>query len=188
VAPATLPEETERLLLRAPRLSDAGELLGFLGDREAMRYTYHLASLHDCRRHIAGHHCQRGRKGFGPWTVVEKASRRIVGFGGLLDDPFDPGWGIEVTYHFLPSTWGRGFATELTNHSLIVAATRLQLPEVHAFAHPDNVASRRVRAAALCRKHEPVPVRSRATGRTRLAVRPLDSAQIRRRNARRPCA
>jgi len=148
VAPATLPEETERLLLRAPRLSDAGELLGFLGDREAMRYTYHLASLRDCRRHIAGHHCQRGRKGFGPWTVVEKASRRIVGFGGLLDDPFDPGWGIEVTYHFLPSTWGRGFATELTNHSLIVAATRLQLPEVHAFAHPDNVASRRVLAKA----------------------------------------
>lgn len=140
-------DETARLALLVPRLADAGELLRFLGDAEAMRCTYHLAGLRQCRRHIAGHDCQRSRKGFGPWTIVEKASRRIVGFGGLLDDPFDPGWGIEVTYHFAPSVWGRGYATELTQHCLKVAAG-LPVAEVSAFAHPDNVASQRVLAKA----------------------------------------
>src|SRR5687767_8229713 len=88
-------EETERLALRVPRLADAPELLDFFGDREVMRYTYHLADLRGCRRHIAGHGCQRRKLGFGPWTIIEKTSGQIVGFGGLSDDPFDPGWGIE---------------------------------------------------------------------------------------------
>ena len=139
-------EETERLLLRVPLLSDANELLGFFSDREAMRYTYHLTSLRDCRRHIAGHNCQRRKKGFGPWTIVEKERGRIIGFGGLQDDPFDPGWGIEVTYHFLPAAWGKGYATELAQHSLHVAATRLRVSKISAFAHPDNVGSQRVLA------------------------------------------
>ena len=145
MAPA---DETDRLVLREPRVSDAAALFEFFGDRDAMRYTFHLATLRDCRRHIAGHHCQRRKLGFGPWTIVERARGQIVGFGGLLDDPFDPGWGIEVVYHFSRGAWGKGFATELANHSLLVAATRLRVPEVRAFAHPDNLGSQRVLAKA----------------------------------------
>jgi RimJ/RimL family protein N-acetyltransferase len=139
-------DATERLLLRVPRLSDAGELMGFLGDRDAMRYTHHLANLRECRRHLAGHNCQRGKKGYGPWTIIEKVSGQIVGLGGLLDDPFDPGWGIEVVYHFSPAVWGNGYATELTRHCLKVAAEQLHVSEVSAFAHPANTASQRVLA------------------------------------------
>ena len=139
-----LADATERLVLRVPRLADAGELMCFLGDKDAMRYTFHFANLRGCRRHIAGHACQRRKKGYGPWTVIEKASGQIVGFGGLLDDPFDPGWGVEVAYHFSPAVWGRGYATELTNHCLYVAAEQLRVSEISAFAHPDNTASRRV--------------------------------------------
>lgn len=141
---AFLADATERLVLRVQRLSDAGELMRFLGDSAAMRYMFHFAHLRSCRRHIAGHTCQHGKKGYGPWTVIEKASGLIVGFGGLLDDPFDPGWSIEVAYHFAPSVWGRGYATELTNHCLNIAAGRLHLREVSAFAYPNNTASRRV--------------------------------------------
>jgi [ribosomal protein S5]-alanine N-acetyltransferase len=113
-----------------------------------MRHTFHLATLRDCRRHIAGHDCQRRKKGFGPWTIVEKERGQVVGFGGLLDDPFDPGWGIEVVYHFSRAAWGKGYATELAKHSVHVAATRLRVPKVSAFAHPDNVGSQRVLAKA----------------------------------------
>lgn len=134
--------------MRVPRLSDADDLINVFGDREAMRYTYHLSTLRECRRHIAGHHCQRRKKGFGPWTVVEKERGQIIGFGGLLDDPFDPGWGIEVTYHFLRAAWGKGYATELANYSLDVAAARLRVPRITAFAHPDNLGSQRVLAKA----------------------------------------
>ncbi len=136
--------ETERLLLRPPRLSDAADLLRFFGDKEAMRYTLVLSDLRACRRHIAGHACQRRKRGYGPWTLIEKASGAIVGFGGLYDDPFDPGWGIEVGYHFLPAVWGQGLASELVAFCIDHARERLRVPAVSAFAHRDNVASRRV--------------------------------------------
>jgi hypothetical protein len=73
--------ETDRLLLRRPRLSDAIDLLRFLGDAAAMRYTHSLAGLRDCRRHIAGHECQPRKVGFGPWTVLDRKHERIIGFG-----------------------------------------------------------------------------------------------------------
>lgn len=158
---ANAGDATERLVLRVPRLADAGELMRFFGDSEAMRYTIQFASLRGCRRHIAAHACQRRTKGYGPWTILEKASGQIVGFGGLCHDPFDPGWGIEVAYHFSPAVWGRGYATELTSHCLRVAAEQLRMGEVSAFAHPDNTASRRVLEKAGFEQQRFVPEMNR---------------------------
>ena len=136
--------ETDRLLLRRPFLSDASCLQSILGDEDAMRYTFKVANLRECRRHIAGHECQRRKVGFGPWIVFEKAGRTMIGFGGLYDDPFDLGWGTEVGYQFAKSAWGNGYATELTKFCLEMAHEHLGFPEVRAFAHPDNTASLRV--------------------------------------------
>ena len=136
--------ETERLLLRWPLVSDAPDLLRILGDKDAMQYTRRLANLRECRRYIAGHECQRRRIGYGPWVVLEKLGRAVIGFGGLYDDPFDVGWGIEVGYHFAKTAWGNGYATELTEFSLQLAHERLGFAQVRAFAHPDNAASQRV--------------------------------------------
>lgn len=60
------------------------------------------------------------------------ADARIIGWGGLYDDPFDP------------ASWGQGYATELATACTSLADNVLQLSEVRAFAHPENVASRRV--------------------------------------------
>jgi [ribosomal protein S5]-alanine N-acetyltransferase len=132
------------LLLRRPRLADVSALFEFLGDPDAMRHTRVDASLRDCRRRIAAHEWQRRRDGYAPWTVVTKAEGRIIGWGGLCTDPFEPGWGVEVSYFFHPDAWGRGFATELVGACLDVADRVLKLPEVRAFARPENTASRRV--------------------------------------------
>jgi ribosomal-protein-alanine N-acetyltransferase len=139
---------TDRLLLERPRLSHAPAVFVFMGDPVPMRYTLRFASVRACRRHIAAHRCQERRSGYGPWTIVEKASGRIIGFGGLYDDPFDPGWGVEIGYHFAPSAWGRGYASELTRFCLELGHGALALPVVRAFAHPDNLASRRVLSKA----------------------------------------
>lgn len=138
--------ETERLLLRPPRLSDVTMLYAFLGDAEAMRHTHVDRSLRQCRRRIAVHERRRRRDGCAPWTVITKHDGRIVGWGGLYEDPFDPGWGIEVGYSFHPAAWGKGYATELVSAALDVADNALQLPEVRAFARPENAASRRILA------------------------------------------
>ena len=132
---------TARLHLSPPRLSDAPALFAFMGDAEVMRHTYRQASLRTMRRHIAGHAQQARRLGFGCWTI--RQTGQVIGFGGLNDDPFDPGYGPEIAYFLAPAAWGSGFAGEIVAASLAEAA-RLGLPAVRAFVHPDNAASRRV--------------------------------------------
>jgi RimJ/RimL family protein N-acetyltransferase len=90
------------------------------------------------------HEWRRRRDGCAPWTVVSKTDNRIIGWGGLYLDPFDPAWGVEVGYFFHPEAWGHGYATELVAACTDIADRVLQLPEVAAFAHPDNVGSQRV--------------------------------------------
>jgi len=109
-----------------------------------MRYTRCLASLGECRRHIAANERQRRRLGFAMWTVLTKSDGRIVGGGGPYVDPFDPDWGVELAYRFAPAAWGRGYATELARFSLTLGRDRLGLRKVLAIAHPGNAASRAV--------------------------------------------
>lgn len=141
---SALDIETTRLILRRPRLVDVPRLFEFLGNAEAMRYTHADCSLRECRRRVAAHEWRRRRHGYAPWTIISKADARIIGWGGLYDDPFDPGWGVEVGYFFDPAYWGQGYATELTAACTTLADNVLHLPNVHAFSHPRNVGSQRV--------------------------------------------
>ncbi|WP_420345555.1 GNAT family N-acetyltransferase [Pelagibius sp.] len=136
--------ETERLLLRPPTLKDVPALFAFLGDPQAMQFTHLDQSLRQCRRRIALHERRRRRDGCAPWAILTREAKRIVGWGGLYEDPFDPGWGVEVGYAFHPEAWGKGYATELVTAALDLADGVLGLPEVRAFVRENNRASRRV--------------------------------------------
>lgn len=133
--------KTARLTLSAPKLSDVPALFGFLGDPVAMAYTQCDANLTACRRRIAVHEWKRRHDGYAPWTVRLKQTGTVIGWGGLYEDPFDPGWGIELGYAFAPAVWGQGYATELCRAALDLADRRLQVKTVSAFAHPENTAS-----------------------------------------------
>src|SRR4051812_18901934 len=156
-----MPVETARLLLRPPRLTDAEPLFGFLGDGTAMQYTTPRASLRDCRRYLAAHERQRRRIGCAPWVVVERETNTTIGFGGLYDDPFDPGWGVEVGYFFAPAAWGKGYATELTRFCVALAREQARWPRLRAFAHPGNTASQRVLSKAGFEQERFVPEMNR---------------------------
>lgn len=121
-----------------------GTLHAFLGDPAAMRFTHHHASLRECRRRLAAFEWQRRRTGYAAWAVITRTDQKVVGWGGLYDDPFDRRWGVELGYAFHPAAWGRGYATELAHACLDWANRVLRLPEVCAFTHPDNAASARV--------------------------------------------
>ena len=136
--------ETERLNLRPSRVSDAPSLFQFLGDKQAMRFTQVHPCLDHTRRYLQTHEFNREKVGYAPWVILEKSSNGIVGFGGLYEDPFDPGWGLEVGYYFAPSAWGKGYAIELVQFCLALLRQSSVMSEVRAFAHPENAASRRV--------------------------------------------
>jgi ribosomal-protein-alanine N-acetyltransferase len=135
---------TARLILRRPSLKDVPSVFEILGDAEAMQHTHCLPNLRACRRHVAVHEWRRRRDGCAPWVILDRTDNRLIGYGGLFDDPFDPGWGVEMGYWFRPAAWGKGYATELAMSCLDVADHELCLPEVRAFARPENIGSRRV--------------------------------------------
>ncbi len=149
--------ETTRLKFRPPSLTDAPRLFEFFGNQTAMRYTTVQSSLRDCRRYLAAHERQRRRVGCAPWIVIEKLTGEAIGFGGLYEDPFDPGWGIEVGYFFAPASWGNGYATELTGFCVALARRQRRWPALRAFAHPKNIASQRVLLKAGFRQERFVP-------------------------------
>jgi hypothetical protein len=86
---------------------DVPALFEFLGDPVAMQHTHTDACLRECRRRVAVHEWRHRHDGYAPWTAIAKSNGRTIALGGLYDDHFDPGWGVEVTYFFHPSTWDR---------------------------------------------------------------------------------
>ena len=136
--------ETPRLFLRPFRDEDVEPLWEIQGDREAMRFTYCAPSRDECGHRLREHERLRAEHGFAPWVMALRADGRVVGWGGLGIDPFEPGWGPEVSYFLHPAHWGRGLATELVRASVAHGFAALVLPAIGAFARPDNTASIRV--------------------------------------------
>lgn len=136
--------ETERLTLRPFQDADVDPLYAMMSDGEAMKYTYVALSREDCEKRLRAYALSESEHGFAPWTVLLRSEEEIIGWGGLNVDPFDPGWGIEVSYLFAPAYWGRGYATELVHTSLQYGFEELSIPLIVAFARPQNIASVRV--------------------------------------------
>lgn len=136
--------KTTHLSLRPLHPADYEPLYQIQSDAQAMQYTYVATSLEEFCEHISAYANLETTIGYAPWAIVEAASASLCGWGGLCIDPFDPGWGVEISYYFSPQVWGRGYATELTYAALTHGFETLYLPAIGAFAHPENKASNRV--------------------------------------------
>ena len=84
------------------------------------------------------------RFGFGLWLLRDRHTGEMVGRGGLQHTYVAGVQGIEAGWAIVPERWGEGLATELAMTCIDVAFNDLDLPEVVAFALPDNIGSRRV--------------------------------------------
>jgi ribosomal-protein-alanine N-acetyltransferase len=142
--PTTASIETARLTLRSFQADDLEPLYQIQWDGEAMRYTFHTPSRAESAVRLRAYAAQTEQIGLAPWTVLLRAEAKIIGWGGLNIDPFDPGWGVEVAYFFAPAYWGRGLATELVQASVEEGFGRHGLGEINAFVHRENCASARV--------------------------------------------
>jgi len=89
--------------------------------------------------------------GFGPWAVIEKASGKLIGHGGLRRWEA-LGWKPELLYALDDTAWGKGYASEIARTSLRFGFEILKLDEIVAAAAPGNVASIRVMEKAGMRR------------------------------------
>lgn len=134
--------ETERLLLRVPKIEDFERYAEVLGNEAAAR-------------HIGGHLPRGGAwrrflqmpgawalQGFAMFSVVEKSSGRCLGQMG----PWKPdGWpGNEIGYVFHPDAWGKGYAVESAVAAIDWSFANLGWDDIIHCISPDNTASQKV--------------------------------------------
>jgi ribosomal-protein-alanine N-acetyltransferase len=137
--------DTERLILRPFTLDDAEAWLPLISLPEIIRYTGDTpASSVDEARELLRTRPLRDYAvhGYGRMAVIEKASRRLVGFSGLkyLEDLGE----VDIGYRFLPDCWGKGYASESARVLMEHGREKLGIGRIVGMAHPDNAASIKV--------------------------------------------
>jgi RimJ/RimL family protein N-acetyltransferase len=138
----TVTLETARLILRPPVEADLDGFAAFGADEEAARFLGGAQPRAVAWRAMAGIAGSWSLKGFGMFSVIEKASGAWVGRIGPLQPE---GWpGTEVGWGLLRQAWGRGYASEAAEICIDWAFDALGWSEVIHTIDPDNAPSRAV--------------------------------------------
>lgn len=142
MTPTDIRIETERLLLRVPRIEDFERYAELFGDAEATRYIGGQLPRAAAWRRFLQMPGAWSVQGFAMFSVVEKTSGRWLGQAG----PWRPdGWpGNEVGWSFHPDAWGRGYAIEAAVAATGWAFANLGWDDIIHCIDPDNAPSQRV--------------------------------------------
>jgi RimJ/RimL family protein N-acetyltransferase len=138
--------ETERLILRHFHIGDVTALGSIFGDAEVMRFgpgSQTQAWIHDWVKGCLDHYYHDW--GFGPWAVMAKKQREMIGYCGLFYFPdIDGRAEIEMGYRLARAHWGHGYATEAAIAVRDYGFNVLSLPRLIALIDPANTDSIRV--------------------------------------------
>jgi len=137
--------ETERLELRSVTPADAALLQELYSNPEVRRYLPprpHPMTLDEARELVERRMEREAERGFAALLISLKNTGEFVGSGGVqvVKDTSD----VEIAYHFLPSAWGKGYATEAATAVLEFAFNKVGLEEIVGVAYSDNTASLKV--------------------------------------------
>ena len=134
--------ETDRLLLRLPRIDDFERYGELFMHPTAASHIGGPMLRHEAWRKFLQMPGAWMLQGFGMFSVVEKATGLWIGQAG----PWQPdGWpGTEVGYAFHYDAWGKGYATEACAASMDWAFDVLGWDEVIHSIDPANTASQAV--------------------------------------------
>lgn len=139
----TTPElETARLLLRGPSPDDFPVYREFYADLEASAFYGGPLTPEQAWRKLAqdiGHWTLRG---FGIWSLVERASGATVGGCGLV---WPEGWPrSELTWWIVPAARRQGHALEASRAAIAFGYDALGWSLVETHMKDENVAARRL--------------------------------------------
>jgi RimJ/RimL family protein N-acetyltransferase len=146
--------ETERLILRPPRIEDFDRYAEMLADEAAARYIGGVQPRAAAWRRFLQMPGAWWLQGFGMFSVFEKATGMWMGQIG----PWKPdGWpGNEIGYAFHPDAWGKGYASEAGLASIEWAFDTLGWDAIIHCIDPANAASQALAQRFGSRKLGPV--------------------------------
>ncbi len=139
--------ETERLLVRESVPEDAAEFVRIYEDAEAARFLADCKETVEEEQEYLRQYAENmyGFYEYGIWTVLEKASGRIVGRAGL--SMWEESEVPELGFVIAKEKRGQGLALEVCGAIVKYAFEELYLDELAVVAETENPAS-----LALCRK------------------------------------
>jgi RimJ/RimL family protein N-acetyltransferase len=140
--------ETARLLLRVPELADAEALMGIFWDPEVVEQKQVTLSeppggLDLALKNTDDMVGQWERRGYGQWSVVEKATGYVIGVVGFYHP--QRSWpGVDLGWLIHRSRWGHGFATEAATAALQWLWESTRIDHVVSLIAPGDARSIRI--------------------------------------------
>ena len=141
---ASVVVETPRLTLRHLTPADAGSLAAVWSDAEAMKYFPRVLTPAQVGELIERNLQSYRKEGHGLYAVVLRATGEVIGDCGLLRQHVHGRDEVEVAYHFRPSVWGKGYATEAAGACVYHGFRRLGRNRIVALVRPENQPACRV--------------------------------------------
>jgi RimJ/RimL family protein N-acetyltransferase len=137
--------ETARLVIRSFEPHDAEPWIALVNDPEVGRFTPPSppATLETFQGVLARRLTMERERGYAMWAVEVTATDLFIGQCGLYPAE-GKGPEVELAYHYVPTTWGHGYATEAAIAVLTYAFGSVGLDQVIALVMPENVGSWRV--------------------------------------------
>lgn len=134
--------ETQRLVLRVPRIEDFERYAELQAHEQATRYIGGQMERHAAWRRFLQMPGAWAVQGFAMFSVIEKDSGLWQGQLG----PWQPdGWpGTEIGYALHPDAWGKGYAIEAAVAAVDWAFASLGWSEIIHCIDPANAASQKV--------------------------------------------
>ncbi|MFT5147613.1 MAG: ribosomal-protein-alanine N-acetyltransferase, partial [Flavobacteriales bacterium] len=102
--------ETQRLVLRKFKVTDASGLLALNSDPLVMKYTGDLPfkDIEDTKKFVEDYN-HYNLHGYGRWSVILKSNKEFIGWCGLKKH--DTGY-TDLGFRFSQEHWNKGYATE----------------------------------------------------------------------------
>ncbi len=136
--------ETPRLSLRRFTEEDAPLIYKLNSDPDIVKYVHEpvLKNEEEAKKILSENILPQYELNLGRWAIHTKSNYEFIGWCGLK---YIKESGItDLGYRLLKTAWGKGFATEAAQYTLIYGLRDLKIEIITGMAHIKNIASLKV--------------------------------------------
>lgn len=138
--------ETERMVLRGWKDSDAEPFIKMNQDEEVMRHFPKTLSAEETLSAIETMTAHFEKWDYGFFAVELKSTGKFIGFNGLYHPTFETSFTpcVEIGWRLISSVWRQGLASEGATAIIQYAKLVLKLKEIYSFTTLSNLPSYKV--------------------------------------------
>ena len=141
--------ETDRLLLREMKMSDAEKLYEMECNPNVHKYLWNkpITSIEEVYKYIEMVRDQYVKNEIGRFVVIEKESNELMGWAGLKYNTEMVNNKVnfyDIGYRLNEKFWGKGYASEASFAWLDYGFNVMKINVIQAAAHADNIGSNKI--------------------------------------------